>query len=370
MGISPYIRRLRERVGHDLVLLPSVAVLPWDEEGRLLLVREAETRLWQTVGGAVEPGQSPAQAALREAAEEAGVVVDLTGIRGVVGGPQFRMTYPNGDLVSYVPTIFDARVIDGKPHADGEETIDVAWFTTDQLADAALSEFTIALLSDPTVAILGHSTVRAMGSPDADLPAQTLSKQIDFILEIDRLKSVVRRTSLLDDSRRENTAEHSWQIALMAVLLAEYADPQVDINHVVTMLLVHDLVEIDAGDTFIYDEQARATQTVRERRAAERIFGLLPAGQDERLRALWEEFETQESPEARFASAIDRLQPLLSNYFTQGDTWKEAGVTQEQVIARNQMIGLSSPRLWAYAQELIKDAVRQGFLRPADTDPQ
>ena len=220
-------------------------------------------------------------------------------------------------------TIFDAHVVDGKPRADGDETIDVAWFTTDQLADTALSEFTVALLSDPAVAILGHGTVRVMDSPDADLLPESLPQQIDFILEIDRLKSVLRRTSLLDHSRRENTAEHSWQIALMAVLLAEYADPQVDINRVVMMLLVHDLVEIDAGDTFIYDEQARVTQADRERRAADRIFGLLPQGQGQRLRALWEEFETRESPEARFASAIDRLQPLLSNYFTKGSSWKK-----------------------------------------------
>ena len=369
MGISPYIRRLRERVGHDLVLLPSVAVLPWDEDGRLLLVREAQTGLWQTIGGAVEPNESPAQAAVREADEEAGVVVELTGIRGVVGGPQFRMTYPNGDLVSYVPTIFDARVIGGDPRPDGEETIEVAWFTTGQLADVALSEFTIALLSDPVVAILGHGTVRVVSSPDAELPPKSLSKQIDFILEIDRLKSVVRRASLLDRSRRENTAEHSWQIALMAILLAEYADPPVDINHVVAMLLVHDLVEIDAGDTPIYDEQARATQSERERRAADRIFGLLPHDQGQRLRALWEEFEAHETPEARFAKAMDRLQPLLNNYFTNGSTWKELGVTQEQVIAINQPIAIASPQLWAYAQELIKDAVRQGYLPPANTDP-
>jgi len=207
-----------------------------------------------------------------------------------------------------------------------------------------------------------------MGSPDAELPPESLSKQIDFILEIDRLKSVVRRTSLLDRSRRENTAEHSWQIALMAVLLAEHSDPAVDINHVVVMLLVHDLVEIDAGDTFIYDEEALATKTARELQAAERIFGLLPGEQGKRLRALWDEFEACETPEARFANAIDRLQPLLNNYFTGGETWKEPGVTEDRVIARNEMIGLDSPQLWAYAEGLIKDAVRQGFLRPANTD--
>jgi 5'-deoxynucleotidase YfbR-like HD superfamily hydrolase/8-oxo-dGTP pyrophosphatase MutT (NUDIX family) len=368
VAISPYIRQLRERVGHDLLLLPSVAVLVRDEEGRLLLVREAETGLWQTIGGAVEPGESPAQAAVREAGEEAGVVVELTGIRAVVGGPQFRMTYPNGDLVNYVPTIFDARVIDGEPHADGDETIDVAWFTTAQLPDTALSEFTIALLGDPAVAILGNGTVRVTGSLDTNLLPESLPQQIDFILEIDRLKSVLRRSWLLDRSRRENTAEHSWQITLMAIVLAEHADPPVDINRVVVMLLVHDLVEIDAGDTPIYDEQARATQADRERRAADRIFGLLPQAQGQGLRALWEEFEARETPEARFASAIDRLQPLLNSYFTTGYTWKEAGVSREQVIARNQLIGLSSPRLWAYARELIEDAVRQGFLPEANAD--
>jgi putative hydrolase of HD superfamily len=370
MGISPYIRGLREQVGHDLLLLPSVAVLAWDEGGRLLLVREAETGLWQTIGGAVEPDESPAQAAVREAAEEAGVVLELDGIRGVVGGPQFRMTYPNGDLVNYVPTIFDAHVIDGKPRADGDETIEVAWFTTGQLANVDLSEFTIALLSDPAVAVLDHRTGRAVDSPDADLPPESLPQQIEFILEIDRLKSVLRRTPLLDRSRRENTAEHSWQISLMAILLAEHADPPVDINHVVAMLLVHDLVEIDAGDTFIYDEEALATKTARELQAADRIFGLLGGKQGGRLRALWEEFEAHETPEARFANAMDRLQPLLNNYFTGGETWKEPGVTEDRVIARNQVIGLGSPKLWAYAEGLIKDAVRQGFLLPADTDRQ
>jgi putative hydrolase of HD superfamily len=368
VGISPYIRGLRERVGHDLLLLPSVAVLPRDEEGRLLLVREAETGLWQTIGGAVEPGESPVQAAVREAGEEAGVVVELTGIRAVVGGPQFRMTYPNGDLVNYVPTIFDALVTDGEPRADGDETIDVAWFTTAELPDIDLSEFTIALLSDPAVAILDHGTVRVTGHLDADRPQESLPQQIDFILEIDRLKSVLRRSWLLDRSRRENTAEHSWQIALMAIILAEHADPPVDINRVVVMLLVHDLVEIDAGDTPIYDEQACATQVDRERRAADLIFGLLPRAQGQGLRVLWEEFEARETPEARFASAIDRLQPLLNSYFTTGCTWKEAGVSREQVIARNQLIGLSSPRLWAYARELIEDAVRQGFLPETNTD--
>ncbi len=164
VGISPYLRHLRERVGHDLVLLPSVAVLPWDEDGRLLMVREAETGMWQTVGGAIEPDESPVEAAVREASEEVGVVVELTGIRGVTGGPSFRMTYPNGDLVSYVSTIFNAHVLEGEPCADGDETIDAAWFAIGQLADIALSDFTIALLSDPVVAVLGSDAGHRVGS--------------------------------------------------------------------------------------------------------------------------------------------------------------------------------------------------------------
>jgi 8-oxo-dGTP pyrophosphatase MutT (NUDIX family) len=154
VGISPYVRRLRERVGHDLVLLPSVAVLVWDEHGRLLLVREAQTSLWQTIGGAIEPDESPLDAALRETAEETGVRVQIDGIRAVAGGPQYRLTYPNGDLVSYVPIVFDARVVDGTPRPDGDETLEVAWLSPSELTEIALSDFTIALLSDPAVAIL------------------------------------------------------------------------------------------------------------------------------------------------------------------------------------------------------------------------
>jgi putative hydrolases of HD superfamily len=202
----------------------------------------------------------------------------------------------------------------------------------------------------------------------ASPPSESLAQQIDFILEIDRLKSILRRTPLLDRSRRENTAEHSWQIALMAVLLAEHADPPVDINHVVVMLLVHDLVEIDAGDTFIYDEEALATKTARELQAAERIFGLLPSEQGKRFRSLWDEFEAKKTPEAGFANAIDRLQPLLNNYFTGGETWRQPGVSADRVIARNEQIGLAAPELWAYAEGLIHEATRKGFLGEAESD--
>lgn len=152
MGISPYLRELRESVGNRFLLLPSVAVLVWDDDGRLLLVREAETGLWQTIGGSVEPDESPVEAAVREAQEEAGVSVQIERIRGVVGGPQFRLRYPNGDLVGYVPTVFDAFVVDGVPQPDGEETIEVGWFSPQALGKAQLTEFTEALFD--TVAVV------------------------------------------------------------------------------------------------------------------------------------------------------------------------------------------------------------------------
>jgi 8-oxo-dGTP pyrophosphatase MutT (NUDIX family) len=154
VGTSPYLRCLRERIGHGLLLLPGVAVLPWDEDGRLLLARERQTGLWQTVGGSVEPDESPQEAALREAREEAGVTVRIDRVRTVVGGSQFRMSYPNGDLVSYVSTVFDAHVVDGQPRADGEETSEVAWFTADELAEARLTPFTLALFA---AAGVGHA---------------------------------------------------------------------------------------------------------------------------------------------------------------------------------------------------------------------
>ena len=154
MAISPYLKRLRERVGHALVLLPAVAILVWDEDGRLLMVQERQTGLWQTVGGAIEPDEAPGEAAIREAEEEAGVRVHLDGVRAVVGGPQYRLTYPNGDLVGYVSIVYDARVTAGTPRPDGEETVTAAWFSIGELGGLALSDFTVELLGDPEVAIL------------------------------------------------------------------------------------------------------------------------------------------------------------------------------------------------------------------------
>lgn len=195
----------------------------------------------------------------------------------------------------------------------------------------------------------------------ADDPA--LARRIQFILEADKLKTVIRNTLLTDRSRFENSAEHSWHAALTAVVIFDAVDVNgMDLAHIVRMLLVHDLVEIDAGDTFCYSPEQRRDQMQREQKAAERIFGLLPAQQAEELRQLWLEFEARKTPEARFANAVDRLQPLLQALHTQGKTWRQNGIRKEQVIERMQPVRAALPSLWGYVIELIEDAADRGYL--------
>jgi len=188
-------------------------------------------------------------------------------------------------------------------------------------------------------------------------------QQIEFILEVDKLKNVLRKTILMDRSRRENSAEHSWHIALMVLILSEYAkDSAVDLFRVMKILLVHDLIEIDAGDTYCYDDQGRKDQARREKNAADRIFNLLPADQAMTLRALWDEFEERKTLESKFANALDRLQPFLHNYFTEGQIWQENNIKSAQVKVRMHPVDDGAPILWNYVSALIDDGVKQGFL--------
>ena len=190
-----------------------------------------------------------------------------------------------------------------------------------------------------------------------------LAQQIAFVMEIDKLKTVLRQTTLMDQSRRENSAEHSWHLAVMALTLSEYAEPATDLTHVVKMLLVHDIVEIDAGDTFAYDAQGYTDKAEREERAAARIFGLLPDGQRDELLALWHEFEAIATPESRFANALDRLEPLLGNYVTGGGSWQKPGVTLAKVQKRMEPIANVSEVLGAYVQAVLAESVAKGYLR-------
>ena len=189
-----------------------------------------------------------------------------------------------------------------------------------------------------------------------------------FLLEADKLKNILRRNRVITDpARRENDAEHTFHLALMAATLVEYADAPVDLARVLRMLLVHDLVEIDAGDTFMYTG-AMASKEDRETLAAKRIFGLLPEDQAVEFRGLWMEFEARGSDDARFAAALDRLHPLLGNCHTQGGAWKEYGVHAPQVHARNERINDGSRALWSYARGLLEEAIRRGDLEAGESD--
>ncbi|MGD9227668.1 MAG: HD domain-containing protein, partial [Desulfobacterales bacterium] len=187
--------------------------------------------------------------------------------------------------------------------------------------------------------------------------------QIEFILEVDKLKKILRRTTLLDRSRQENSAEHSWHIALIVLVLSEYAEgDNLDLLQVIKLLLTHDLVEIDAGDTYCYDEIGGQDQKARETKAADRIFGILPSDQAVSFRSLWDEYEDRETPESQFANALDRLQPILHNYFTRGYSWKKHGIQKKQVLERMQPVDDGSHLLWDYISGLIDDAVKKGYL--------
>lgn len=190
-----------------------------------------------------------------------------------------------------------------------------------------------------------------------------IKKQIEFIVEIDKIKHVLRKTLLMDGSRHENDAEHSWHLGVMAILLSEYSNEKdLDVLRVIKMVLVHDIVEIDAGDTFCYDEKGALDKREREEKAADRIFNILPADQAREIRELWEEFEEGVTPEARFANCLDRLQPLLHNYVTCGRSWKEHGINRDRVLTRNRPIEEGSYQLWAYVEQLIEDSVDKGYL--------
>jgi len=195
-----------------------------------------------------------------------------------------------------------------------------------------------------------------------------LQQQVEFLIELDKLKSVFRRTILSHETRRENSGEHSWHVTVVALLFQEYADEQVDILKVMKMLLIHDVVEIDAGDVYIYDKQSNVGKVDREREAADRIFGLLPEDQRDEMKALWEEFEAKSTAEAKYAGACDRIIPLLHNYYAKGHSWKEHGVEVSDVYEINQAIELGSKSLWEAAKQVIDESVKLGYLASRDSD--
>ena len=193
---------------------------------------------------------------------------------------------------------------------------------------------------------------------------ERLERQFDFIKEIDKEKFIQRQTKLSDGVRRENDAEHAWHMAIMTVLLSEYANEKIDVLRTVTMLLIHDIVEIDAGDTYAYDEEGQKTQHERESRAADRIYSLLPEDQKKKLRDIWEEFEAKNTPESRFAHTMDNLQPVILNAATDGKAWKEHQVRLSQFMGRQEDTPKGSETLWRYEWEkLVKPFLENGTIR-------
>jgi putative hydrolases of HD superfamily len=186
-------------------------------------------------------------------------------------------------------------------------------------------------------------------------------KQLDFIVEVDKVKEILRKSKLFTRSRYENDAEHSWTICLMAVLLREYANDEVNLERVMKMLLIHDIVEIDAGDTFLYAKE-RATVRASEEAAARRIFGLLEEDQAKELYSLWIEFEERATSEAKYARVLDRLEPIFSNYVNEGYTWKEHGISLDMVIEKNGIVEEGSKEIWAFVRALLDECVEKGYL--------
>ena len=189
-----------------------------------------------------------------------------------------------------------------------------------------------------------------------------LKEQIDFILEIDKMKEILRQNYLADGSARENDADHSWHLAMMALILSEFSNEKVDVTRVVPMVLTHDLVEIDAGDTYAYDEAGALTKEKREKAAADRIFGILPKEQGTWMRGLWDEFEACNTPESKFAHVLDNSLPLFLNHAAGGISWKEHKVKRSQIYKRNRITGDGSAKIWEYMQELIQENINKGNI--------
>ena len=210
-------------------------------------------------------------------------------------------------------------------------------------------------------------TLEALVREGEETPMDRLEQQLSFLLELDRQKEIIRQTYLADGSRRETDAEHAWHIAVMCMVLSEYANEPVDVAKTMMMLLLHDVVEIDAGDTYAYDAEGNSTKRERELKGAERIYGLLPEDQREYFRSLWDEFEAMETPEARFANTLDKIQPVLLTDRAKGKSWTEHGVHKGQILKRNARTHEGSEILWEYVRNIIEKNTRDGFIRGEDS---
>ncbi|MGN1410920.1 MAG: HD domain-containing protein [Oscillospiraceae bacterium] len=191
---------------------------------------------------------------------------------------------------------------------------------------------------------------------------ERLKKQIEFLVEIDKMKNIYRQTLVLHEDRAENDAEHSWHLAMLVMILSEYSNQPIDVLHVIKIVLIHDIVEIDAGDTYCYDVEGNKSKAEREEKASQRLFGMLPDDQRQELYSLWREFEEKSTAESKFANVVDRIQPITLNYRKDGISWIKHGVKAQQVLDRNSHVAEGSKELWEYVQYIIDDAVKNGML--------
>lgn len=192
-----------------------------------------------------------------------------------------------------------------------------------------------------------------------------MCSQLDFIMEIDKLKRIVRQSYISDASRKETDTDHSWSLAMMCILLMEYSNEKIDVLKTMKMVLIHDIVEIDAGDTYAYDNDGNSTKRERELKAAHRIFSILPSDQGKELRELWDEFEESVTPEARFANTLDKVQPVMLNDITGGKAWREHSVREEQIMGRNGKTHEGSEELWEFCKRLIEENINNGNIQPS-----
>ncbi len=333
----------------------SVLGLVRRSDGRFLITRrkldkEWAPGWWEVPGGGVRAGESSFEAVVREVAEETGLDV-----RDCPGGFAFdyRRDNPQEKNNYFVDIyIFQKDFDPADIHLQEEET--TAWKAAD------LEE--IRQLAGQGIFLHYDSIRQAFERPQT--MKERLDRQFAFIREIDKEKFVSRQTYVSDGSRMENDAEHAWHMAVMAYLLSDYSNEKIDVLHTVMMLLIHDLVEIYAGDTYAYDEQGHKTQKKRETDAADRLYSLLPEDQAAKLRDLWDEFEAWDSPEARFAHVMDNLQPLMLNAATGGRSWKEHGIHLSQPLGRNARTAEGSYKLWDYAfDNFIRPSVENGVLK-------
>jgi putative hydrolase of HD superfamily len=335
----------------------AAAVLAFTPDGDVVLVRQFRPGpgrvLDELPGGFIEPGETPVAAAARELLEE-------TGYQGATEIVASCWLMANSTRRQYVAVARDCVRV-GEPVLDAEELCEPVVVSfgdfRHHLRTGQLTDTDLAYLALDHLGLLGG----APDTPNEAAPSR-LTAQLAFVLEADRLKRVERRSYLADGSRRENSAEHSWHLALMAMVLAEHAGTPVDLLRVVQMLLIHDLVEIDVGDTFVYDEAGRADKSELEAVAARRVFGQLPGAQSQELLALWEEYEAKATANAKFAHALDRLEPLMLNHASGGASWTEHGITADRVREVNRHIADGSPALWDAARALIADSVARGSL--------